>query len=75
MQLAGINFQACSFNHSEFSPFRINHSQSQLNGENANCDTRSNVLQSRTGALGARKATTKYMRCTAVGPALLAGRQ
>jgi hypothetical protein len=39
----GINFQACSFNHVDISPLRINCLQPQFSGRFANCVTPPNV--------------------------------
>ena len=36
-------FQACSIDHSDISPFRINSLQSRVNGDLGNCDKSSNV--------------------------------
>jgi hypothetical protein len=46
---SGINFQACSFNHSDISPCRINNLRSRLSGKNANCVRPSNVSRSLAG--------------------------
>ena len=44
-----IAFQACSFNHSDISPFRINNLQSCLKGNIGDCDKSSNVPRSLNG--------------------------
>jgi hypothetical protein len=46
---AGIYFQACSFNHSDISPFRINHLQRHQREGITNCVRPPNVPQSLTG--------------------------
>ena len=51
MQLAGIVFQACSFNHSDISPFRINDLRPRVNRDSFDCDKSSNVPGSLTGFL------------------------
>jgi len=45
----GIKFQACSFNHSDISPFRINNLQHRLKDDCGDCDKSSNVPRSLTG--------------------------
>ena len=49
MRLAGIVFQACSFNHSDISPFRINSLQRLSDLNYSDCDKSSNVQRSLTG--------------------------
>src|SRR4026209_333988 len=51
MQLAGIVFQACSFNHSDISPFRLNDLRLRARRDPADCDTSSNVSRSLMGWL------------------------
>jgi hypothetical protein len=38
MMLAEFVFQACAFNHSATSPFRINHLQSRMDRDHGDCD-------------------------------------
>jgi hypothetical protein len=47
--LAEIAFQACSIDHSDISPFRIQNLQSGLSGDLRDCDKSSNVPRSLTG--------------------------
>ena len=49
MRLALFDFQACSIDHSDISPFRINNLQSCLKGNIGDCDKSSNVPRSLTG--------------------------
>ena len=49
MQLAGIVFQACSIDHSDISPFRINNLRHGVGCEIADCDKSPNVPRSLTG--------------------------
>jgi len=58
VSVARIAFQACSFNHSDISPFRINALRSRADRDHGDCDRSSNVSRSLTGlpsrALGRR---------------------
>ena len=45
----GFAFQACSFNHSDISPFRINNLRSRIDRDHGDCDKSSNVPRSLTG--------------------------
>jgi hypothetical protein len=47
--LAGFAFQACSIDHSDISPFRINNLQSRTGRDQSDCDKSSNVPRSLTG--------------------------
>jgi hypothetical protein len=47
--LERIAFQACSFNHLDISPFRINNLRQPVDGDRGDCDTSSNVPRSLTG--------------------------
>jgi len=49
MSLARFAFQACSFNHSDISPFRINDLRWFVNRDSADCDKSSNVPRSLAG--------------------------
>jgi hypothetical protein len=49
VSVARIAFQACAFNHSAISPFRINSLRQRKDQESADCDKSSNVPRSLTG--------------------------
>jgi hypothetical protein len=49
MSLARFAFQACSIDHSDISPFRINNLRTHNDQEFADCDKSSNVPRSLTG--------------------------
>jgi hypothetical protein len=44
-----VAFQACSIDHSDVSPFRINNLRSRVEGDGRDCDKSSNVPRSLTG--------------------------
>jgi len=49
VSLAGFAFQACSIDHSDISPFRINDLRPRVNRDSVDCDKSSNVPRSLTG--------------------------
>jgi hypothetical protein len=49
VSVARLAFQACSFNHSDISPFRINNLRSLIERDSRDCDQSSNGPGSLTG--------------------------
>jgi len=60
-------FQACSFNHSDISPYRINDLRTPISAQNANCVRPPNVLRSLT-ATHQYRTVGKSPACLRRGP-------
>jgi hypothetical protein len=60
VRVARIAFQACSFNHSDISPFKINNLQWQLNRGTGNCVRPPNVPRTLTGTRPALAAPSAF---------------
>ena len=70
--VARTAFQACSIDHSDISPFRINDLQSRVDQDSADCDKSSNVPRSLTGFSSIAAPAKRPRR---VNPAKLKGRE